>query len=120
MTESAALNNLTIGCLVPAKDAGRRSGGLRNVDHDRNFQGRTAARAFLAGCDARILALEVELGGHSVSAHGAMGHPLRAILLKGLHFHLLLTYSDASKGPNVFEIFVKISKPRRIAGRGAG
>ena len=78
-------------------------------DH-RNFQRRAAARAFLAGRDAGILALEIDFCGYGVRAHGAVCHSLGPVLLKGLHFLLLLTYSDATEVPNVFEIYVKISK----------
>jgi hypothetical protein len=86
------------------------SGGFRYVNDYRNFQGRAAARAFLTGGDAGVLAPEVHFGRHGVSAHGTMGHSLSVAMLKGLHFLLLLTYSDASELPNVFENFVKISK----------
>ena len=115
MTESRATNNLTFGCFVPVKDANRwiqsgDSGSFRNVNDHRNFQGRAAARAFLTGRDARVFAPEVDFGGHGMRAHGAVGHSLSAALLKGLHFLLLLTYSDATEVPNVFEIYVKISK----------
>ena len=92
--------------LVPIDDLG----SFRNVNDHRNFQGRAAARALLAGGDAGILAPEVDFGGYGVRAHWAVSHSLGPVLLKGLHFLLLLTYSDASGGPNVFEIFVKISK----------
>jgi hypothetical protein len=91
-------------------DAGHASGRFRDVDHHRNFQGRSATRAFLTGRDAGVLASKIDFGGHGMRAHGAVGHSLSAALLKGLHFFLLLTYSDASEVPNVFEIFVKISK----------
>ena len=87
-----------------------RSGSFRNVNDHRNFQGRAATRAFLTCGDAGILAPEVDFGGYGVRAHGAVSHSLRVALLKGFHFRVLLTYSDASEVPIVFEIFVKISK----------
>lgn len=119
MTESTATNNLPFGCGVLAEDANFRFGpqfgacslgSFGYVNDHRNFQGRAAARTFLAGGDTGILALEVHFGGYGVGAHGAVRHSLSAVLLKGFHFLLLLTYSDASEVPNVFEIFVKISK----------
>ena len=90
--------------------SGDGSGSFRNMNDHGNFQRRAAARALLAGGDAGVLAPEIDFGWYGVRAHGAVSHSLGAVLLKGLHFLLLLTSSDASKVPNVFEIFVKISK----------
>ena len=86
------------------------SGSFGYVNDHGNFQGRAAARALLTGGHAGILAPEVDFGRDRVRAHRAVRHSLGTALLKGLHFFLLLTYSDASQVPIVFENFVKISK----------
>ena len=110
MTESNAADNLTFG-----KTRTSRLCSFGNVYYHSHFQGTSAARAFLSGGDAGVLTFEVYFRGYGVGAHWAVGHSLGAILMKGFHFFLLLTYSDASELPNVFENFVKISKRCPIA-----
>jgi len=58
MTESNSADNLTSGATVLCR--------FRYLYYHRHFQGRTAARALLAGCDPGIFPLQIDLRGYGV------------------------------------------------------
>jgi hypothetical protein len=71
-----------------------------------HIQGRTAARALLAGGHARVLSLQVDFGGHGVSTNRAMSQTLCVILNEWFHLSCL-TPSDAGGGAMVVWKIVK-------------
>ena len=82
----------------PGNKLRTRSRRLRNLHNGSYFQCRPAPRALLAGGDARIFPLQIDLGRNRMSADGTMGHSLRVTLDEC--FHIVPLHSIGRKCPS--------------------
>jgi hypothetical protein len=74
MTESTPANNITLAARVLCR--------FRNLYDCGHFQGGSAARTLLSGCNPGIFSLQIELRGYRVGAYRAMRQPVMDAILK--------------------------------------
>ena len=99
----------TMAELTPGNNPARSTGVLssfRYLYDCGHIQRRTAARALLAGCHARVLSPQVDFRGHGMGTDRAMGQTLCVILNEWFHLSCL-TPSDAGSGAMVVSRIVK-------------